>query len=568
MTFSSDTSNKPSKTDQHDIVWAQLAEHYAHISQKKMMNWFDKDTQRVQKMTHSAAGITLDFSKNRLDEQTIHLLLKLAEEKQVTAKRQALFAGEKVNITEQRPALHMLLRTASAVAALKEDNTHSHLSTQPDINPNLKPLMNEVENELRKMKSLSQAVRNGEWLGFSGKKIRHIVNVGIGGSDLGPKMVCRALAPYANRAEQALSIHFVANVDGAEADNIQQQLNPEETLVLVVSKTFTTQETMTNAQTLRQWVLDAGCPHEQLKQHFIGISANVNEAKKFGIALENIYQMWDWVGGRYSLWSAVGLSIMLQNGYEQFAELLEGARLMDDHFQTAHLANNLPVLLALIGIWYRQFFKAQSLLIAPYAAVLEHLPAYLQQLEMESNGKTASLTGSPTQHDTAAVIWGEPGTNGQHAFYQMVHQGPTLIPVDFIAVLQPHHQLKNHHRILLANCFAQSEALMKGRSHEETAKIAGNRSELIPHLTFTGNRPSNTLLIEQCDARALGALIALYEHKVFVQAAIWNINPFDQYGVELGKVLGRHIDEDMIGKSQHEHDASTAALIKRAKAYF
>jgi glucose-6-phosphate isomerase len=392
------------------------------------------------------------------------------------------------------------------------------------------------------------------------------VNIGIGGSDLGPKMVVHSLH---HLATPEIKSYFVSNVDGADLYRVLQEINPEETLAIIVSKTFTTLETMTNARSLRDWFIEKGCPESALAKHFVGVSANPAEVVKFGIAKENVFQMWDWVGGRYSLWSAVGLSIMIAIGPKQFDELLAGANEMDQHFRTAPLERNLPVLMGMIGIWYRNFFGSQSYLVAPYSEAMHYLPSYLQQLEMESNGKSARLDGAMVDYPTSAVTWGEPGTNGQHAFFQMLHQGPTIVPIDFIAVLTPEHPLVSHHPKLLANCFAQSEALMLGRTLEEAKKVAGpDKPELAPHLVFPGNRPTSTLILEALTARSLGALIALYEHKVLVQGTVWNINSFDQWGVELGKILGKVVEADLTSASVEggKHDSSTTALIARARA--
>jgi glucose-6-phosphate isomerase len=366
-----------------------------------------------------------------------------------------------------------------------------------------------------------------------------------------------------------ISTHFVSNVDGADLYRVLTQIDPEETLAIIVSKTFTTLETMTNANSLRDWFVEKGCPEGELAKHFVGVSANPAEVVKFGIAQENVFEMWDWVGGRYSLWSAVGLSIMIAIGPKQFDELLAGANEMDEHFRSAPLERNLPVLMGMIGIWYRNFFGSQSYLVAPYSEALHFLPSYLQQLEMESNGKQARLDGAFVDYDTSAVTWGEPGTNGQHAFFQMLHQGPTIVPIDFVAVLTPEHPLASHHPKLLANCFAQSEALMLGRTREEAEKVAGpDKPDLVPHIMFPGNRPTTTLLVDALTARSLGALIALYEHKVLVQGTVWNINSFDQWGVELGKILGKVVEADLTAASVDEkkHDSSTSALIARARA--
>lgn len=524
-----------------------LQAHYEQIRDAHLRDWFapanDPAPTRAERFTLSGAGLSVDFSKNRITDETLHLLAALADEAGVAARRDAMFAGEVVNPTEGRAALHTALR-----------------ATQADA-----PFHAQIAAERAKMADFAERVRSGAWTGYTGKRIRHIVNIGIGGSDLGPKMVVHALD---HLAHPEIASYFVSNVDGADLARVLARIDPEETLAIIVSKTFTTLETMTNARSLRDWFVQKGCPESALAKHFVGVSANPAEVVKFGIAKENVFEMWDWVGGRYSLWSAVGLSIMIAVGAANFDALLAGAHEMDRHFREAPLARNLPVLLGLIGVWYRNFFGLQSYLVAPYSEALHYLPSYLQQLEMESNGKSARLDGAYVDYATSAVTWGEPGTNGQHAFFQMLHQGPTIVPIDFIAVLTPEHALTSHHPKLLANCFAQSEALMLGRTEEEARKVAGpDKPELVPHLVFPGNRPSTTLMLDALTPRSLGALIALYEHKVLVQAAIWNINPFDQWGVELGKILGKVVEADLTAASfdASRHDSSTSALIERAR---
>jgi glucose-6-phosphate isomerase len=528
--------------------WSSLQTHYEQIRNAHLRDWFapenDPAPTRAERFAFAGGGLAADFSKNRITDDTLKLLVQLAREAGVEKRRDAMFAGEVVNPTEGRAALHTALRASSPSA----------------------PFHAQVQAERAKMAAFADQVRSGAWTGYTGKRIRHVVNIGIGGSDLGPKMVVHALH---HLATPEIATHFVSNVDGADLYNVMQQIDPEETLAIIVSKTFTTLETMTNARSLRDWFIEKGCPENALAKHFVGVSANPSEVVKFGIAQENVFEMWDWVGGRYSLWSAVGLSIMIAVGPQQFGELLAGANEMDEHFRTAPLDKNLPVLLGMIGIWYRNFFGSQSYLVAPYSEALHYLPSYLQQLEMESNGKSARLDGAMVDYPTSAVTWGEPGTNGQHAFFQMLHQGPTIVPIDFVAVLTPEHPLVNHHAKLLANCFAQSEALMLGRTFEEAKKVAGpDKPELAPHLVFPGNRPTSTLILDALTARSLGALIALYEHKVLVQASVWNINPFDQWGVELGKILGKVVEADLTAASVDEkkHDSSTSALIARARA--
>ena len=535
-------------------AWFELQSHYADIHHEHMRDWFaaeaDLSPTRAERYTISGAGLTLDFSKNRVSDTTLALLLQLARETGVEARRDAMFAGAVVNSTERRCALHTLLRGSPSPA----DAELSQETAQ-------------VAREYAKMSRFANEIRSGKRTGYTGKPIRHIVNIGIGGSDLGPKMVAHALHHVANKE---IKLHYVSNVDGADLQRVLEQIDAETTLAIVVSKTFTTQETMTNARSLRHWLVQQGCPEAQLKHHFVGVSANPDEVARFGIGPDAIFEMWDWVGGRYSLWSAVGLSVMIAVGPAHFERLLAGAHQMDQHFIEAPLEQNLPVILALLGIWYRNFFGAQSLLVAPYSEALHYLSSYLQQLDMESNGKSTRLDGMPVDCETAPVIWGEPGTNGQHAFFQMLHQGPTLVPVDFIAILKPEHALPGHHAKLLANCFAQSEALMLGRPIEAARKVAGAyRLDLAPHLVFPGNRPSNTLLLESLTPESLGALIALYEHKVLVQAAIWHINPFDQWGVELGKILGKVVEADLTAaqaEAVSAHDSSTRHLIGLARA--
>ncbi|GJH12312.1 glucose-6-phosphate isomerase [Caballeronia novacaledonica] len=529
-------------------AWSALQSHYDAISGERLRDWFapehDTAPTRAERLTFEGGGLAIDFSKNRVKDETLKLLVEVAQQAKVTERRDAMFRGDIVNITEHRAVLHTALRAQS-----------------PDA-----PFYEQVQKEKAKMAAFSDRVRDGSWKGYSGKRIRHVVNIGIGGSDLGPKMVVHALH---HLASNDLDTHFVSNVDGADLWSVLQQVDAEETLAIVVSKTFTTLETMTNAHSMRDWFLKSGCPEDQLSKHFVGVSANPAEVVKFGIVKENVFEMWDWVGGRYSLWSAVGLSIMLSVGPQNFDALLQGAAAMDEHFRTAPLDKNLPVLMGMIGIWYRNFFGSQSDLIAPYSQALHYLPSYLQQLEMESNGKSARLDGKMVDYPTAAVIWGEPGTNGQHAFFQMLHQGPTLIPIDFIAVMTPEHPLVDHHAKLLANCFAQSEALMLGRTLEEAKKVAGpGKEELATHLSFPGNRPTTTIMLDALTPQSLGALIALYEHKVLVQGTVWDVNSFDQWGVELGKILGKVVEADITAASVDaaKHDSSTSALIARARS--
>lgn len=531
-------------------AWRTLLTHRDDIAAQHMRDWFASTGAhaRVEQFSLRAAGLYLDYSKNRITGTTRTLLAQLARECGLPAKRDAMWAGEAVNITENRAALHVALRAP-------QDMTFRDAAG--DISRG-------VRETLSRMRAFSESVRDGRWVGATGKPIRHLINVGIGGSDLGPRMVCDALAVYGRRD---LSAHFIANIDPTELARTLPSLDPETTLVVVCSKTFTTLETMTNARTIRAWFVAHGIPESALGKHFVAVSTNAEEAMRFGIHRENVFEFGEWVGGRYSLWSSIGLIIMLYLGPQHFDALLAGAHAMDEHFRSAPLESNMPVLLGLLGIWYRNFFDAQTISIAPYTDALQKLPPYLQQLDMESNGKSVQIDGAPVAWQTAPILWGEPGTNGQHAYFQMLHQGTTLVPVDFIAVLNPQYDAPaylDHHRKLLANCFAQSEALLQGGSMA-TAEQAGG--PLGAQRRFNGNRPSNTLVIDQLSPERLGALIALYEHKVFVQAAIWNINPFDQWGVELGKTLSRAIEPELADPdllTPDAHDASTTSLIRLA----
>lgn len=531
-------------------AWRTLLEHRDEIAGQHMRDWFAGRgaNTRVERFSLRAAGLYLDYSKNRITDKTLTLLTHLVRECGLPAKRDAMWAGENVNVTEDRAALHVALRAPHTMAFHDASGDVSH----------------GVSDTLSRMRAFSDSVRSGAWVGATGKRIRHLINVGIGGSDLGPRMVCDALAVY---GRHDLSAHFIANIDPTELTRTLPSLDPESTLVVVCSKTFTTLETMTNARTIRAWFVDHGIPESELGRHFVAVSTNAEEAVRFGIRKENVFEFGEWVGGRYSLWSSIGLIIMLYLGARNFEALLAGAHAMDEHFRHAPLEANMPVLLGLLGVWYRNFFDAQTLSIAPYTDALQKLPPYLQQLDMESNGKSVQVDGTPVAWQTAPIIWGEPGTNGQHAYFQMLHQGTTLVPVDFIAVLEPQYDapgLLDHHRKLLANCFAQSEALLRGGSMA-TAEQAGG--PLGAQRRFDGNRPSNTLVIDKLSPERLGALIALYEHKVFVQAAIWNINPFDQWGVELGKTLCRAIEPELVDPDSlrsDAHDASTASLIRLA----
>jgi glucose-6-phosphate isomerase len=530
-----------------------LQSHAKDAQQWQMRDLFAQDPQRFERLSSEAAGLFLDYSKNRLDGRTLALLANLARERGVEKLRDAMFNGDKINLTEHRAVLHTALRAPK----------------DKQITVDGQDITADVHGVLARIKTFSDAVRNGQWLGHTGKEITDIVNIGIGGSDLGPKMVCLALRQYAH---PRLTMHFVSNVDGHDMDAALSRVNPETTLFIIASKTFTTAETMMNANTARSWFLK-NASEAALAKHFVAVSTNVEAIKKFGIDPDNMFPFWDWVGGRYSVWSAIGLPVALCVGYGYFADFLAGAHALDEHFRTAPIEENLPMILALVGFWNREFLGCPSVSIAPYHQDLNRFPAYLQQLEMESNGKRVTRAGDTiTDYETCPAIWGDVGTNGQHAYFQLLHQGTDVTPMDFIAALRPAHEFQNHHAALLANCFAQSEAFMKGKTADEVrADLAGQDAaeieRLVPHKTFPGNRPSNTILMEYLTPNTLGALIALYEHKTFVQGALWDVNSFDQWGVELGKVLAKKIEAELNGASQPaQHDGSTNGLIARAKA--
>jgi glucose-6-phosphate isomerase len=532
----------------------ELETHAIEAEDWQMRHLFAADPQRFERMSLEAAGLFLDYSKNRLDGRTLELLAALARERGVEARRDAMFAGEKINNTENRAVLHTALR-APRSARLVVDG---------------QDVIADVHAVLARMRTFTEAVRSGEWLGHTGLPITDIVNIGIGGSDLGPKMVCLALRQFAH---PRLSMHFVSNVDGHDMDAALEKVNPETTLFIVASKTFTTAETMMNAQTARAWFVQRA-PEAALPRHFVAVSTNTEAVKAFGIDPANMFPFWDWVGGRYSVWSAIGLSVALCVGSGYFADLLAGAHEMDEHFRSAPIEQNMPMLLGLVGFWNRQFLGCPSVSIAPYHQDLNRFPAYLQQLDMESNGKRVTRDGAPVDTPTCPAIWGECGTNGQHAYFQLLHQGTDVTPIDFIAALRPAHELQNHHTALLANCFAQSEAFMKGKTADEVRRDLQQQGlslaeieRLTPHKTFPGNRPSNTILMEYLNPATLGALIALYEHKTFVQGVLWDVNSFDQWGVELGKVLARQIEAELAGEPHPgQHDSSTNGLVARARA--
>jgi glucose-6-phosphate isomerase len=526
-------------------AWKTLAAHQKSIAKLHLRELFAQDPARGEKLNASAAGLFLDYSKNRVTEETLKLLVGLANETGLRAKIDAMFSGEKINLTEHRAVLHVALR-APRTATFTVDG---------------KNVVPEVHEVLDKMAEFAKRIRGGAWTGHSGKPIRNIVNIGIGGSDLGPATAFEALRHY---SERRLTFRFVSNVDGIDFVEATRDLDPAETLFIVSSKTFTTLETMTNAATAREWLLKGlGADRAAVAKHFVAVSTNAEKVDAFGINTANMFGFWDWVGGRYSMDSAIGLSTMLAIGPDQFRALLEGFHRMDEHFRTAPFEQNLPVLMALLVVWYTDFFDAQTVAVLPYEQYLKRFPAYLQQLTMESNGKHVTREGKRVNYDTSPIFWGEPGTNGQHSFYQLIHQGTRLIPCDFIAFGQALTPLGPHHDMLLANVFAQAEALAFGKPAEQV-KAEGTPRWLVPHRVFEGNRPSNTILAERLTPEVLGALIALYEHSVFTQGAIWNINSFDQWGVQLGKDLAQRILPELEGADAPElkHDSSTNNLIR------
>lgn len=526
-------------------AWKALAGHYADVKDLHLRELFAKDPARGQRYSCEAAGLYLDYSKNRLTDETLRLLLNLAAEADLRGRIEAMFRGERINITEDRAVLHTALRAP--------ENSRIEVDGQ-DVMPG-------VHQVLDRMATFCGEIRSGSWKGHTGKPIRAIVNIGIGGSDLGPVMAFEALKHYATRE---FEFRFVSNVDGTDFAEATRDLDPEETLFIVASKTFTTQETMTNAGSARAWCLAALKEEAAIARHFVALSTNATKVAEFGIDTANMFGFWDWVGGRYSMTSAIGLSTMLAIGPLQFREMLRGFHAMDEHFRTAPFEQNLPVLMGLIGLWYTDFFDAQAVAVLPYDQYLKRFPAYLQQLIMESNGKRTTLSGARVEYQTSAIYFGEPGTNGQHSFYQMIHQGTKLIPCDFIAFAQSLNPLGRHHDLLISNVLAQAEALAFGKTEEEV-KTEGTAEWLAPHRSFEGNRPSNLLMAERLTPAILGSLVALYEHLVFTQGAIWGIDPFDQWGVELGKVLaGRILPElESLAEPELKHDSSTNGLIAR-----
>lgn len=535
-------------------AWKQLEKHVQELKKKHMRDMFAEDPQRFEKFSLEASGVFVDYSKNIITEDTMKLLFDLAREADVEAWREKMFSGEKINFTENRAVLHTALRNRSNSPILVDGQ---------DVMP-------EVKRVLAQMKDFSERVRNGDWKGYTGKRISDVVNIGIGGSDLGPRMVTTALRPYQNKN---ITNHFVSNVDGTDIVEVLDQVKSESTLFIIASKSFTTQETMMNAHTARNWFLKEVKSDKEIAKHFVALSTNNAGVKEFGIDENNMFEFWDWVGGRYSVWSAIGLSVMIAIGYENFIEFLIGAFEMDNHFRKAELDKNLPIILALIGILYNNFFGYETQAILPYDQYLSLFPAYFQQGDMESNGKYVNRSTEQVNYQTGSIVWGQPGTNGQHAFYQLIHQGTKVIPADFIIPKNSHNPIGDHHQVLLANFIAQTKALMNGRNEIEVRKELENKSlsddqikRILPHKVFLGNRPTNSILVDKVTPKALGALIALYEHKIFTQGIIWQIDSFDQWGVELGKIFAKEImpeltSDDIIDK----YDASTNGLINRVK---
>ena len=526
--------------------WKALAAHHKQLKDWHLRDMFAADAQRGERLSVEAVGLYLDYSKNRINDETVKLLLQLAEESGLRSRIEAMFGGEKINITENRAVLHVALRAPRGA----------------DIVVDGKNVVPEVHEVLDKMAAFADRVRSGEWKGYTGKRIKNVLNIGIGGSDLGPVMAYEALKYY---SERDMTFRFISNVDGDDFIEATRDLDPSETLFITSSKTFVTLETMTNAQSARSWLLHGlGADSKAVAKHFVAVSTNAEKVAAFGIDTANMFGFWDWVGGRYSMDSAIGLSTMLAIGPKNFRAMLDGFHAMDEHFRTAPLEKNLPVLMGMLSVWYNDFFGAQTVAVLPYENYLKRFPAYLQQLTMESNGKHVTLDDKRVDYDTGPIYWGEPGTNGQHSFYQLIHQGTRLIPCDFIAFVHALTPLGRHHDMLLANVFAQTEALAFGKTPEQV-KAEGTPDWLVPHRVFEGNRPSNTILADRLTPETLGKLVALYEHSVFTQGAVWNIDSFDQWGVELGKVLAQRIIPELEGKAdpQLSHDSSTNNLIRR-----
>ncbi len=525
--------------------WQKLQTHYAKTKEQSLRELFSQDPARAETFSLQAGDWYLDYSKNRITTETLRLLLQLPEEVHLKEAIASMFAGKPINTTENRSVLHVALRNRSKKAILV----------------NGQDVMPEVKAVLDQMAVFSDKIRMGEWKGYTGKPIKNIINIGIGGSDLGPVMVYEALKYYTDRS---LTVRFVSNIDATHFVEAVQGLNPVETLFIIASKTFTTEETMTNAASAREWMLDALHDPAAIARHFVAVSTNTEKVKAFGIDPANMFVFWDWVGGRYSVTSAIGLPVMIAIGPDNFTAFLEGFHAMDRHFATAPFAQNMPVIMALLGIWYNNFFGAETYALLPYDQYLHRFPAYFQQGDMESNGKSVTKDGKKVSYQTGPIVWGEPGTNGQHAFYQLLHQGTKLVPADFIGFARPLNELNDHHQKLMANFLAQPEALAFGKNAEEV-RNEGVGSSLIPHKVFTGNRPSNTLLAKKLTPKSLGQLIALYEHKIFVQGVIWNINSFDQWGVELGKVLAKKILAELTENTVSNHDSSTTCLLEKVK---
>ncbi len=540
----------------HTEEWTRLSEHYTHMSDVEMTDFFEKDASRFESFSIKHEDILVDYSKNRINNQTIDLLIELAKAVKLDKGIESMFSGSPINETEQRAVLHTALRQREEVEVLLDGQN----------------ILTDIHEVRENMRVFCENIHNGNHRGYTGKKISYIVNIGIGGSDLGPVMVTEALKPF---WIDGIKTYFVSNIDGSHLAEALKSINAEEVLFLIASKTFTTQETMTNARSAKQWFLENGGTEENIKQHFVALSTNIEGATQFGIAKENVFGFWDWVGGRYSLSSAIGMSIALTIGYGHFEELLNGLNNMDNHFRNTPFGKNIPVILALIGIWYNNFFGAESEAILPYDQYLHRFPAYFQQGNMESNGKSVNRSGQKVDYQTGPIIWGEPGTNGQHAFYQLIHQGTKLIPCDFIGVAQSHNPMGDHHDKLLSNFFAQTEALMVGKTADEVINEFKDKGvpkdeyqAIVPFKVFSGNRPTNSILVKKLTPYSLGQLIAMYEHKIFVQGYIWNIFSFDQWGVELGKQLAKKILPELQSTAHiTDHDASTNGLINLYKSW-
>lgn len=538
-------------------AWHQLEAHYQAIKHQRMKDLFAEDPNRFQRFSIQFEDLLVDYSKNRINATTLDHLVGLGETMDLRGAINGMFKGDPINETEGRPALHVALRNRSNQSIYVESE---------DVMP-------QVNGVLDQMKQFCDKLHNGTWKGYSGKAIKDVVNIGIGGSHLGPEMVVEALKPY---QKEGFNVHFVSNVDGTDMVEALKNLNPETTLFIVASKSFSTQETLTNANTAKAWLLQHAKDESAVEKHFVALSTNEVKVKAFGISPENMFPFWDWVGGRYSLWSAIGLSIACSIGFDNFLSLLEGGHSMDQHFKQAEYQDNIPVILGLLGIWYTNFFNASAKAVLPYDQYLNRLPAHLQQVDMESNGKSVDRNGAMVDYNTGPVIFGSQGTNSQHSFFQLLHQGTQLIPCDFLAPIQPHHQEEHHHQLLLSNFFAQTEALMEGKSYEEVEaemKASGSSNEAIeqqaPYQVFEGNRPTNTILFKELNPYILGQLIAMYEHQVFVQGIVWNIYSFDQWGVELGKQLAKNLQPELKSKQKlTSHDASTNGLVNFYKSHF